>query len=58
MNIWIHRISVSCISFLLVLGMTGCNTIAGAGEDIEETGEVIEESVDADQEPYDYDVNE
>jgi predicted small secreted protein len=28
----------------LALGLTGCNTIDGAGEDIEETGEAISDS--------------
>ncbi len=31
---------------LFTVGMTGCNTTEGAGEDIEEAGEAIEDAAD------------
>jgi predicted small secreted protein len=30
---------------LLVVGVTGCNTVRGAGEDIENTGEAIDDAL-------------
>jgi predicted small secreted protein len=35
-----------CGLAVLALALTGCNTIAGAGEDIEEGGEAIEETAE------------
>lgn len=31
---------------LFLIGMAGCNTIAGAGEDIETAGETLEEEAE------------
>ncbi|HWQ92751.1 MAG TPA: entericidin A/B family lipoprotein [Clostridia bacterium] len=30
---------------VMALAVTGCNTVEGAGEDIEDTGEVIQDSM-------------
>ncbi|MBD3266340.1 entericidin A/B family lipoprotein [bacterium] len=41
---WIQRISTFCLLFFLLIGLLGCNTIAGAGKDIEAAGEALEQS--------------
>lgn len=44
------KITVIICSILLLcalaFSLTGCNTVKGAGKDIEKTGEVIQEAVD------------
>lgn len=35
-----------CAAIMLALGVTGCNTMQGAGEDIESAGEEIQDAVD------------
>lgn len=36
---------IACLTVtLLALGLAGCNTIHGAGQDIEDAGEVIQEA--------------
>jgi len=41
------RLSVTVLlAFFITAFTTGCNTIEGAGEDIESAGEAIEESAD------------
>jgi predicted small secreted protein len=32
-------------AMLLVVGVTGCNTVRGAGQDIENTGEAIQRNL-------------
>jgi predicted small secreted protein len=32
-------------AMLLVVGVTGCNTVRGAGQDIERTGEAIQDNL-------------
>ena len=34
------------LTLLMALGLAGCNTIAGMGEDVEEAGESIEEEAE------------
>ncbi|WP_338244946.1 entericidin A/B family lipoprotein [Maricaulis maris] len=36
---------IACLTVtLLALGLAGCNTIRGAGQDIEDAGEVIQDA--------------
>lgn len=38
--------TATTLALLMLLGLAGCNTMEGAGEDIEQTGEEIEEGVE------------
>ena len=43
----VKKITIGVISFLmLVTLLQGCNTMRGAGQDIEEAGEAIEDAAD------------
>lgn len=42
MKAYVLRASTA-VAMLLVVGIQGCNTMEGMGEDIEDTGEAIEE---------------
>jgi predicted small secreted protein len=46
----ISRIAVTSLSFLLMIGAfsmtSGCNTTEGAGDDIEDLGDSIEDATD------------
>ncbi|MBS3805295.1 MAG: entericidin A/B family lipoprotein [Oleiphilaceae bacterium] len=37
------------LAFVLLATLAGCNTIAGMGEDIEATGEAVEDAADGDE---------
>ncbi|TGY90038.1 entericidin A/B family lipoprotein [Marinicauda algicola] len=40
------RFTWALASLFLLAGLAGCNTVAGAGEDIEQAGEGIEEAAE------------
>ncbi len=42
----ITAILPASLILLLLVGLTACNTMEGAGEDIESTGETIEEGAE------------
>lgn len=41
-----NRLFVFMTSFLLAMSLAACNTMRGAGEDIEDAGDAIEEAAD------------
>jgi len=43
---WLLRIVAPSLSLCLILVLAGCNTISGAGQDMQEAGEAIEEGAD------------
>ena len=44
----IHKILWPIIAAILSLLVAGCNTLEGAGEDVEEAGEAVQEVADED----------
>lgn len=43
------KIMVSLMAAMFVLGLAGCNTLAGVGEDIQSAGEKIEDAARKDR---------
>ena len=41
-----NLMSMSVLALLLAIGATACNTVEGAGEDIESVGEAIDETAE------------
>jgi len=40
------KLGILMMTLLFTLGLTGCNTMAGAGKDIQKGGEKIEDSAE------------
>ena len=40
------KILLGCVALLLVLSVTGCNTMRGVGKDIKKGGEAIEKAAE------------
>jgi predicted small secreted protein len=43
---WIRIVGIVFIIMLLGMNISGCNTLQGIGQDVEEAGEGIEEAAD------------
>jgi len=41
-----HGLKVGLAAIVMVLGLAGCNTMEGLGQDIENAGEAIEDEAD------------
>jgi predicted small secreted protein len=39
-----RKILTAALAFGFVLGLAGCNTIAGIGKDVEKAGEVVQDA--------------
>ncbi len=45
--VWLTRMLCLLAAMALTPALTGCNTMEGAGEDIEEAGDAVEDATDA-----------
>lgn len=45
-SITIPRIRAFLLTLLVAIGLAGCNTMAGMGQDVEDAGEAIEEEAE------------
>ena len=42
----IFALSLSCFAATLALSLVGCNTVEGAGKDVENAGEAVQDAAD------------